>query len=150
MVGYHDDFEAFRCYHPPTHKILITRDNKFDGNFFWHSFIDLSSKPLISLEQISDQSIAIMTIDPPTSYAFLHFFFKFLNQLFLWIGFSRNFCSCFKVEHNSLPCVNGCSTWLGDFTHGCKVCFLKWVNYKRCICQTILWIHRSWSQTQGM
>jgi hypothetical protein len=91
MVGYHDDFEAFRCYHPPTHKILITRDNKFDGNFFWHSFIDLSSKPLISLEQISDQSIAIMTIDPPTSYAFLHFFFKFLNQLFLWIGFQETF-----------------------------------------------------------
>jgi hypothetical protein len=98
-------FEAFKCYHPPTHKILINRDNKFDRKFFWHSFVDLSSIPL-SLEQISDQSITIKIIDPPTSYAFIHLFFKFLNQLFLCLGFSRNFCSCCKVEHNPLSCVS--------------------------------------------
>jgi hypothetical protein len=150
MVGYSNDFEAFRCYHPPTYKIFINRDDKFDGRKFWHSLIDLSSKTLVSLEQISDQSIAIKIIDPPTSYAFIHVFFKFLNPLFVWLGFSRNFCFCCKVEHNSLPCVTSCSTWLGDFTHGCKICFPKWVNYKRCIHQTILWMHCSWSQTQGM
>jgi hypothetical protein len=143
MVGYFDDFEAFRCYHPPTCKILTNRDDKFDGRKFWHPLIDLSSKPLVYFEQISDQSIAIKIIDPPTSYAFIHLLFKFLNQLFLWFGFSRNFFSCCKVEHISLPHVIGCSTWLVDSTHGCKMCLPKWVNYKRCMPQTILWVHRS-------
>jgi len=98
-------------------KILINRDDKFDGRKFWHSLIDLNSKPLVFLEKTSKKSIVIKIIDPPTSYAFIHLFFKFLTQLFLWLGFSKNFCSCCKVEHNSLPCVIGCSTWLGDLTH---------------------------------
>jgi len=46
---------------------LISKDVKFDEHNFWHSPIDSSSKPIISLEQIG--FVAIEIIDPPTTVA---------------------------------------------------------------------------------
>jgi hypothetical protein len=48
---------------------LISKDVKFDEQNFWHSSIDSSSKPIISLEQISNCFVAIEIIDPPTTVA---------------------------------------------------------------------------------
>jgi hypothetical protein len=39
---------------------------KFDEQIFWHSPIDSSSKPFVSLEQISNHYVDIEIIDPPT------------------------------------------------------------------------------------
>jgi hypothetical protein len=39
---------------------------KFDEQNFWHSHIDSSSKPFISLEKISNHYVDIEIIDPPT------------------------------------------------------------------------------------
>jgi hypothetical protein len=43
MVGYFDEIEAVKCYHPLACNILISRDVKFDEQKFWHSPIDSSS-----------------------------------------------------------------------------------------------------------
>jgi hypothetical protein len=48
---------------------MISKDVKFDEHNFWHSPIDSSSKPLVSLEQISNHFVAIEIIDPPTVIA---------------------------------------------------------------------------------
>jgi hypothetical protein len=48
MVGYFDEIEVVRCYHPLAHKILISKGVKFDEQNFWHPPIDSSSKPLVS------------------------------------------------------------------------------------------------------
>ncbi len=62
MVNYSNEFEAVKCYHLLGYKIMISKDVKF-----WHSPIDLSSKPLVSLKQISNQFVVIKIIDPPTT-----------------------------------------------------------------------------------
>ncbi len=49
MVGYFGEFEVVRCYHPLAFKILISKDVKFDEKFFWHSPVDSTSKPRVSL-----------------------------------------------------------------------------------------------------
>jgi hypothetical protein len=40
---------------------------KFDEQIFWHSPIDSSSKPFVSLGQISNHFVDIEIIDPPTT-----------------------------------------------------------------------------------
>ncbi len=72
MVNYSNESKAIRCYHPPGCKIMINKDVKFDEQNFWHSPIDSSSKPLISLEQNLDFFVAIEIINPPTAVA-LHY-----------------------------------------------------------------------------
>jgi hypothetical protein len=53
MVGYSNEIEVVKCYHPLARKILISKDVKFDEQNFWHPPIDSSSKPLVSLEKNS-------------------------------------------------------------------------------------------------
>jgi hypothetical protein len=43
MVGYSDEIEAVKCYHPLARNILINKDVKFDEQIFWHSPSDSSS-----------------------------------------------------------------------------------------------------------
>jgi hypothetical protein len=43
MVGYSDEIEAVKCYHPLARNILINKDVKFDEQIFWHSRSDSSS-----------------------------------------------------------------------------------------------------------
>jgi hypothetical protein len=67
MVSYSNESKTIKCYHPLAHNILINKDVKFDEQKCWHSPIDSSSKPFVSLKQISNCSMVIEIIDPPTT-----------------------------------------------------------------------------------
>jgi hypothetical protein len=54
---------------------LINKDIKFEEQKNWHSLIDSNSKPFISLEKLSNHSVVVKNIDPPTS-ALDHYFLQ--------------------------------------------------------------------------
>ena len=68
-MGYSTESKAYKCYDPPTRKIVVSKDVRFEVGRFLHDKSLPSSSSGMSLEPLYDSSVIIQIDDPQTYQA---------------------------------------------------------------------------------